>query len=272
MKGTISINNYYLMQIENIANNILCERWQSIPKEQMSWYLMGAWLTNQETREASVQVIDSRIEQWRSSHFIPQYPIAVQDGTLSEDELDCLFEEDKYLINECNMRAMEADELYKQIQSLGFYDDEHELAVSTAYAFGDSIFLMSIWEDMYLDEAIYMRDTIELINNRLQTTISQPKKFPEDYPQIFDIKTCSEAIEYSVHSIYKLVSNRAIPYYKPGIKGRKLMFDREEIFEWMQSRKVTTIDEFLTGKDMEMALRANSNRAGMGNKSINNKK
>ena len=44
----------------------------------------------------------------------------------------------------------------------------------------------------------------------------------------------------SKSSVYKLTSSRKIPHYK---KGKRLIFDRREILEWLKSNKVSTIDE-----------------------------
>ena len=44
----------------------------------------------------------------------------------------------------------------------------------------------------------------------------------------------------SKSSIYKLTSSRGIPHYK---SGKRLIFDRREILDWLKSNKVATVDE-----------------------------
>lgn len=46
---------------------------------------------------------------------------------------------------------------------------------------------------------------------------------------------------YSISTVYKLTSERKIPFHKPEHKGRKLYFNREEILDWLQSESHPTI-------------------------------
>ena len=50
-----------------------------------------------------------------------------------------------------------------------------------------------------------------------------------------------EYIGFSRKQIYKLTSTRAIPHYKPS--GRKLLFKKDEIDEWITLGRVDTISE-----------------------------
>ena len=45
---------------------------------------------------------------------------------------------------------------------------------------------------------------------------------------------------YSISTVYKLTSERKIPFHKPEHKGRKLYFNREEILDWLQSESHPT--------------------------------
>ena len=48
---------------------------------------------------------------------------------------------------------------------------------------------------------------------------------------------------YSISTVYKLTSERKIPFHKPEHKGRKLYFNREEILDWLQSESHPTIEQ-----------------------------
>ena len=48
---------------------------------------------------------------------------------------------------------------------------------------------------------------------------------------------------YSISTVYKLTSERKIPFHKPEHKGRKLYFNREEIPDWLQSESHPTIEQ-----------------------------
>lgn len=58
------------------------------------------------------------------------------------------------------------------------------------------------------------------------------------------VLTLSEAAKYmgvSKSWLYKLTSNRAIPYYKPS--GKLLYFSLDELEQWLLSNRVATQDE-----------------------------
>ena len=59
-----------------------------------------------------------------------------------------------------------------------------------------------------------------------------------------NILTVDDLIAYTGYSqkqIYKLTSTRAIPHYKPS--GRKLLFKKDEINEWITRGRVDPFDE-----------------------------
>ena len=59
---------------------------------------------------------------------------------------------------------------------------------------------------------------------------------------ILNIDEVSEFTGISKSTIYKLTSNREIPHYK---KAKHLVFDREEVLNWIKSNKI------YTNKDIE---------------------
>ena len=55
-----------------------------------------------------------------------------------------------------------------------------------------------------------------------------------------DIKDLAEYLKMSVSAIYKLTSSSEIPHYK---SGKRLYFKREDINEWIFSRRIKTNDD-----------------------------
>ncbi len=59
-----------------------------------------------------------------------------------------------------------------------------------------------------------------------------------------EVLTCDEVIQYmgvSKSYLYKLMSSRAIPYYKP--MGKVCFFNRKELEAWLQKNRISTNEE-----------------------------
>ncbi len=59
-----------------------------------------------------------------------------------------------------------------------------------------------------------------------------------------EVLTCEEAARYmgiSKSYLYKLTMRREIPHFKPS--GKVVYFNRSELEQWLQSNRVTTVDE-----------------------------
>lgn len=69
-------------------------------------------------------------------------------------------------------------------------------------------------------------------------SIDFDSKNSNNLPETFGKKECSELTGYSINSINKMISEKAIPYYK---KRAKVIFKRDEIMEWLLENKVSTI-------------------------------
>lgn len=59
--------------------------------------------------------------------------------------------------------------------------------------------------------------------------------------EMLNVQELSEYIGMSTSSIYKLVYNNIIPFYKPN--GKILYFDREEINTWLRQNKSQSITQ-----------------------------
>lgn len=61
------------------------------------------------------------------------------------------------------------------------------------------------------------------------------------------IITFNEALEltgYSRGYLYRLISRRSIPHYKPN--GGRVYFDRDELVTWLKRNRVVSVDELET--------------------------
>ncbi|MCA4807320.1 helix-turn-helix transcriptional regulator [Myroides odoratimimus] len=59
--------------------------------------------------------------------------------------------------------------------------------------------------------------------------------------EMLNVQELSDYIGMSTSSIYKLVYNNIIPFYKPN--GKILYFDREEINNWLRQNKSQSISQ-----------------------------
>ena len=84
---------------------------------------------------------------------------------------------------------------------------------------------------------------------------NRPLKRIEDYPEVFGVDLCCELTGYAKHTIYKWTRTKEIPCHRSGANGRKLVFKRDEIVEWLTARKQETKDEFIKRKESELASR-----------------
>lgn len=70
--------------------------------------------------------------------------------------------------------------------------------------------------------------------------------------EVFGMDGFCEMTGYSEQTAYKLVHERKVPFYKPKHGGRKILFKRKEVEEWLTATRVATLDEFCD--DMECSL------------------
>lgn len=66
----------------------------------------------------------------------------------------------------------------------------------------------------------------------------------EPVPELMDTAEVAKSTGYSKQTIYQLTSTRQIPFHRPAHGGRKIVFKRSEILEWMQACGIETIDSY----------------------------
>lgn len=55
---------------------------------------------------------------------------------------------------------------------------------------------------------------------------------------LFSVAEAASYLKMPRHSLYKLTSKRAIPFYKP---GKRILFDVSELEAWLQDSKKPTL-------------------------------
>lgn len=81
---------------------------------------------------------------------------------------------------------------------------------------------------------------LELLNKQIHELVKLQRKSNVGYDYI-NAHELAELLNESVKTIYGRVYKRQIPFYKPGKKI--LLFKIEEILEWIESGKHSSVDE-----------------------------
>lgn len=110
-----------------------------------------------------------------------------------------------------------------------------------------------------------MENPFELILNRLSAIehllniVIKNEKGPAlilNAPEILNISEVAEYLSMAKSSIYKMTSERSIPHFKT---GKKLLFKRSELDEWIKQHRIKTRREIEIEAD-EYILRKGSRR------------
>lgn len=259
--------NYNLnMPLSNLIAKLLGGEIDELHEEDLHSYMENLTHGNKKELQQSLQEVEKAIVEWKDSYFVETYEDKVkmyQQGTLkwTSQEFDDLFYEEEFLRKEGKM-GLTVDYLYNAIEKFGFINELHGDAIESAWQNNDIEFLKAQWEDLALAQ---IRALQAIINEMLRVTpakpsnelqnANRPEKQLKDYPEVFGIKVCSEITGYAVNTIYKWTSQNEIPYFRPGDNGRKLMFRREDVLEWMTARPQETTQEFINNADERLAAR-----------------
>lgn len=97
----------------------------------------------------------------------------------------------------------------------------------------------------------------DIIENTVRKVISATNSTPVVKPKsdTLSINDLVDLTGYKKNTIYRLVHDRKIPYRKPMHGGRKLVFLRPEIEEWMKGRKPQSTDEYIGQMEEELLNR-----------------
>jgi len=101
-------------------------------------------------------------------------------------------------------------------------------------------------------------DKLNSIENLLITAIKNDKGSVTilNTPEILNISEVAEYLSMAKSSVYKMTSERSIPHFKT---GKKLLFKRSELDEWIKQYKIKTRREIEIEAD-EYLIRKGSKR------------
>lgn len=95
---------------------------------------------------------------------------------------------------------------------------------------------------------------MEFIQNELKEIKELLKKQTIQQKEILTIDEVAEFLGLSKSRVYKMTSNREIPYYKPG--GKVTYFNRQDLEQWILSSRISSISDV----DYEMDAYLSGNR------------
>ena len=78
-----------------------------------------------------------------------------------------------------------------------------------------------------------------LINNEL--LLIKNEKMKKNKITYLTVSEASKYLSLSESSIYKMTSNRKIPFYKPS--GRKILFNKSDLIVWIEKSKVDPLEK-----------------------------
>lgn len=83
-----------------------------------------------------------------------------------------------------------------------------------------------------------LNDFEALIQNSVRKVLSEGQNFSEPLQDAVDVFEAVKITGYSKATIYKLKHEGKIPCHNPAHGGRKLVFSRKELLNWLQSNEV----------------------------------
>lgn len=97
--------------------------------------------------------------------------------------------------------------------------------------------------------------TVGQLKELLPSFLSLDKAISEersDIPEIMGKSECCRLTGFKPSTISKYMNERSIPYYK---SGKKVLFKKSEVLEWLLSNRIQTTDEFIKEKDEQLTRR-----------------
>lgn len=82
-------------------------------------------------------------------------------------------------------------------------------------------------------------DQLNQILERIESLLSNHNYEGKDY---IDVKEAASYLNISKSAIYKMTSNRQLPFYNPG--GKKIYFKKSELNNWIESAKQCSIEDY----------------------------
>ena len=252
--------------LSDVIKTLLRGEADELDEENLVCYVENLTRGDRDALQRVRKRVETAIEEWRDSYYESTYYDMVEryrQGELkwTNEELDDLFFEEEFMRKE-GKTGLTVDYLHDAIQKFGFINEHHEEAIERAWEERDYEFLKARWEELSLDGIRSLQAAITLV---LEVTppeprddvheANRPEKRLEEYPDVFGVDSCSEITGYSKNTIYKFTSNGKMPCCRPANNGRKLMFRRDEVIEWLTARHQETTGEFVSNMEKRLAAR-----------------
>lgn len=91
---------------------------------------------------------------------------------------------------------------------------------------------------------------LSVLNSKSEEKVRQSEK--KEIPLIYGVDICVDVTGYSKPTIYRNTSRNQMPHFK---RDGKLLFKREEVYEWMTENRVKTKSEFCQELDSALTKR-----------------
>lgn len=98
------------------------------------------------------------------------------------------------------------------------------------------------------EEVALLRQDLKVLQKLIKDLINSPS----DQAEVIGVDDVVRLTGYSKHTIYQYVHKGTIPCHKPLHGGRKLVFYRSEIENWLRGTKPQTSEEFCDKKETEL--------------------
>lgn len=99
-------------------------------------------------------------------------------------------------------------------------------------------------EELVVIRKSELTSLIEECLRRVLNEKAEKTKKQDQLSNIIDINQVAEITGYKKNTIYRLVHERKIPFHKAVHGGRKLIFYRIEIDEWLKGKKPESSEEY----------------------------
>lgn len=86
----------------------------------------------------------------------------------------------------------------------------------------------------------------------VKALLLEMKNIPINGEEVIGIDEVCKKTKYAKNTIYQYVNQNKIPYHKPEHGGRKLIFFRSEIENWLKGKKTETSQEYCGRKELEL--------------------
>lgn len=92
--------------------------------------------------------------------------------------------------------------------------------------------------------------------NELKILITQKNQTQQNFEEILDAKACAKLIGVEIPTLYGYTQRREIPFNK---KGKKLIFLRSEILNWIKSGKRKSLVEIADESSSYLKIKRGKN-------------